>query len=122
MCDGKSVLIVDDSRVSRMMIRAIIGDTHPDWRVTEAGSGDEVLSRQGDNDFDLVILDYNMGGMDGVTLGDKLKVLHPAARIFLLTANIQDSVQRRAQQSGLQFVRKPITEDRIRGILNSLES
>ena len=122
MCDSKSVLIVDDSRVSRMMIRAIVTDTHPGWRLTEAGSSDEALSVQDGCDFDLVILDYNMPGMDGVTLGGKLKVLHPDAHIYLLTANIQDSVQRRAQQNGLQFVRKPITEDRIQGILNSLES
>lgn len=122
MCDNKSVLIVDDSRVSRMMIRAIITDRYPDWRLSEASSGDEALSTQGDGDFDLVILDYNMPGMDGVTLGGKLKALHPAARIFLLTANIQDSVQRRAQEGGLRFVKKPVTEDRIHGILSSLES
>ena len=37
------LLIVDDSRMSRMMIRAIIADSRPLWRIIEAASGDEAV-------------------------------------------------------------------------------
>lgn len=121
MSERKSVLIVDDSRVSRMMIRAIVTDVHPNWQVSEAASGEDVLSESSDSGYDLIISDYNMPGMDGVTLGRKLGEVYPGAAIFLLTANIQESVQLKAEQSGLHFVKKPITEDRIKGILSSLE-
>ena len=38
---------------------------------------------------------------------------YPNAHIALVTANIQDRVQRRVQDAGLGFIPKPITEDKI---------
>lgn len=35
----KSVLVVDDSRVARMLIRSMILSSHPHWIVTEVASG-----------------------------------------------------------------------------------
>ena len=38
------LLIVDDSRTSRMLIRGLIAQLRPDWRLVEAGNGDEALA------------------------------------------------------------------------------
>lgn len=37
------LLIVDDSRTSRTLIRAMLAQVRPDWRTIEASSGDEAL-------------------------------------------------------------------------------
>lgn len=63
-----TVLVVDDSKVSRMMITAIIKDKHSDWTIIEAGSGNDALSASEGRKLDLCIIDYNMPGMDGLTL------------------------------------------------------
>ena len=114
-----TALIVDDSRVSRMMIRAIISDTKPGWNILEAGSGDEALSITENEPPDIMLLDYNMPGMDGLTLSEKLKDKFPNANISLLTANIQDSTQQKAADLGIAFIGKPITDEKIRGIIKA---
>ena len=39
----KTLLIVDDSRVSRMMIRTFVLAKYPQWIIIEAASGNEAL-------------------------------------------------------------------------------
>jgi|SaaInlStandDraft_4_1057021.scaffolds.fasta_scaffold95908_2 CheY-like chemotaxis protein len=39
----KTILIVDDSRVSRMMIKALLHDLSPGWQVLEAADAEEAL-------------------------------------------------------------------------------
>lgn len=115
-----TALIVDDSRVSRMMIRAIVADAKPDWNIVEAANGDEALSVVEDETPDVMILDYNMPGMDGLMLGEILKEKFPHGHISLLTANIQDSTQQKAAELGISFVGKPITDEKIRGIVEPI--
>ena len=38
-------LIVDDSRLSRLMIRACITQAYPDWAIIEANNGQEALEK-----------------------------------------------------------------------------
>jgi len=115
---SNTVLIVDDSRVSRMMIRAIVLDAHPDWAILEAGNGDEAINVATGKSIQHMILDYNMPGMNGLELADTLIGSHPDAKLTLLTANVQDSIRNRAQEIGVEFVSKPITDEKIRGIIN----
>ena len=116
--DNKTILIVDDSRVSRMMIKAIVIDVCPEWNIIEAANGDDALAKSIDiRAIDIMILDFNMPGMDGLTLAAILKEKYPEAQLSLLTANIQDSIQRKADKLGVGFVKKPITQEKIQGII-----
>ncbi len=109
----KTLLIVDDSKMSRMMIKAIVKEYCPDWNIIEAGSGEEALTVVEGKNIDIMTLDLNMPGMDGLTLGIQLQKQYPSAKISLLTANIQDSVRERVDAAGIAFIPKPITEDKI---------
>lgn len=106
---SKRVLVVDDSRVSRMMIRAIMLDKHPEWTVEEAGTGDEALAKCDGQAFDLMTIDYNMPGMDGLEFAARVRAQGSTARLALLTANIQDAIRDKAVALSVQFVRKPVT-------------
>jgi two-component system chemotaxis response regulator CheY len=86
-----TVLIVDDSRLSRLMIRAFIAQAHPDWTIIEASNGQEALEKTATQTVDLITIDLNMPGMDGLTLATQLKHNHPTACITLVTANIQEN-------------------------------
>ena len=62
---GKTVLVVDDSKVSRMVIKAHILAVHPHWQVVEAGTGDEAVELVARSVPDYCTVDVNMPGMPG---------------------------------------------------------
>ncbi len=108
-----TVLIVDDSRVSRLVARQYILSLRPDWTVVEAGTGEEALARAPEAQPQLVLMDVNMPGMGGIACAEKLRALLPDAHISLLTANVQDATRNRASEIGVGFMEKPITPERI---------
>jgi CheY-like chemotaxis protein len=113
MSQEKQVLLVDDSRISRLMLKAIIQNSYPEWIVSEAEDAMAALVACKENAFDFITLDMNMPGRDGLTVSPELQQACPSARIALLTANFQERVQEEAKEQGLSFIPKPITEDKI---------
>ena len=118
MSENKQVLIVDDSLVSRMMIKKGIEDLCPDWQLMEAKSGEEALDIAGDKAFDFFSIDFNMPGMDGLELMQALNERFPNARKALLTANIQGAIQEQTQSLGGRVINKPITEESIQKLVD----
>ncbi|QYZ65678.1 MAG: response regulator receiver protein [Gammaproteobacteria bacterium (ex Lamellibrachia satsuma)] len=108
-----TMLIVDDSKLSRMMVRAIVKQVQGDWNIIEAENGEDALVKSEAETVDIMTLDYNMPGMDGLTLAEHMRQRFPDASIALLTANIQDTIRLRAESAGVGFIQKPITEDKI---------
>jgi len=119
MAENKTILVVDDSKMSRMMITRIVNTHYPGWTILEAGNGDEALALVEGRQVDIMTLDVNMPGMNGLELGDQLRNRFPDARISLVTANIQKAIKEKAKAAKLQFVPKPITEERILGYLRA---
>ncbi|MBC3871186.1 response regulator transcription factor [Undibacterium oligocarboniphilum] len=109
----KKLLIVDDSKVSRMVIRAHIKAAQPDWEFAEAGSGEEALRVAAEHHPDFCTMDINMPGMLGTDAAEALLKAHPAMRIAIFSANVQDAMQTRANSIGTIFVAKPVTEKSI---------
>ncbi|MYN44297.1 response regulator [Pseudoduganella sp. FT93W] len=120
MTSPKTILIVDDSRVSRMVARNYISLLHADWTIEEAASGEEALLKARSMRPDLVLMDVNMPGMGGIAAAEQLRHEWPAVPISLLTANVQTATRERATALGLGFVEKPITEARIASLLAPL--
>lgn len=112
-----TILVVDDSRVSRMLVRAIIDHADKQAEVIEASNGEEALTKTESSQISIAILDLNMPGMDGLVLATKLLERFPTAKIGLLTANIQDMVRQKAKALGITFIGKPITEEKILGFI-----
>ncbi|RDH91289.1 MAG: response regulator [endosymbiont of Seepiophila jonesi] len=108
-----TMLIVDDSKLSRMMVRAIVGQVQGDWNIIEAENGEDALVKSEAETVDIMTLDYNMPGMDGLTLAEHMRQRFPDASIAMLTANIQDTIRQRAESAGVGFIQKPITEEKI---------
>jgi len=119
MSNKKRVLLVDDSRVSRLMLKAIITSKYSDWEVMEAENADIALSLCLKGGFDFITLDMNMPGRDGLTVSPELQEACPDAKIALLTANFQERVKTKAEEQGLTFLPKPITEEKILSYLAS---
>lgn len=118
----KTILVVDDSRVSRLMSRQFILSMHPDWHIEEADSGEAALVKLDTIVPDLIVLDINMPGMGGLAAVEKLREKRPSVRICLMTANVQDATRAKARAMGVDFAAKPITEASIRQVIAALEN
>ncbi|WP_107872621.1 response regulator [Pseudoduganella sp. UC29_71] len=118
----KQILIVDDSRVSRLMARQYILSLHADWVVEEAASGEEALEKIASFTPALVLIDVNMPGMGGLAAAEQLRQRLPQAHISLLTANVQTATRSRAAEIGVGFMEKPVTEARIAQLVAPLEA
>ena len=112
------LLIVDDSKVSRLMLRAIVEDNLPDTQIFEASDGVEALDQLSQNDaIDMAIVDYNMPGMNGLELWQKIKDQVPHGA--LLTANIQPHIRAEAESLGATFLNKPVSEETVKPFITS---
>jgi len=115
----KHVLVVDDSAISRVMLKSMIEDSFDAIMVKEAETAEQAIERCELDCFDGIILDLNMPGQDGLTVAPRLKELCPDVRIALLTANFQERVQIKAQALGLSFYTKPVTLDKVRDFVTT---
>ncbi len=110
---SKKVLIVDDSMVSRLMIKEIISTAHPEWECFQAANADAAVVECQDKEFDFITLDLNMPGRTGLEAAPDILAQQMNAKVALLTANIQSAIKEKAIDLGLEYVAKPISVDRI---------
>ena len=122
MNDKKTVLVVDDSRVSRMMARQFILSARPEWVVEDAATGEEALEKVKTVQPVLILVDVNMPGIGGMAAAEQLRASCPGTHISLVTANVQNATRNRAHELGIGFMEKPITEARIHALISALST
>ncbi len=113
-----TVLIVDDSKLARIVAGKAVVALQPDWQRVEAANAEEALAKIGSGGVDIALLDFNMPGRDGLDLAAEIRALHPGMPLAVITANVQDEVVMRARAVGAAFVSKPLTEEGLRGFLS----
>lgn len=114
---SKRVLIVDDSLVSRMMIKEIVMSRYPDWECVQAASAEKAVDACNQSQFDFVTLDLNMPGKSGLEAAPEILASQDSAKVALLTANIQSATRDKAEALGIAFITKPISEDGVLGFI-----
>jgi len=112
--EGKHILVVDDHATNRMVFREYLASWN--CRVGEAEKGDEALSRlrdaaNGGDPFHIAILDMQMPGMTGETLGHKIKndPLVENTHLVMATSVGQRGDAERLKKAGFAaFLTKPV--------------
>jgi CheY-like chemotaxis protein len=107
------VLVVDDSKLARMVIANTLQTLHPDWTRVEAGSADEALILVRQASPNIALLDFNMPGRDGLLLAAELRALNPGMPMAVISANHQDEIVRQTHEIGATFLAKPVTEQAL---------
>jgi DNA-binding response OmpR family regulator len=79
----KILLVDDDPAVRKMLTRLLTGEG---YNVLPATNGAEALEFAGHADFNLVLLDLNMPGLDGWDTFEKLAAKHPLLPVIIITA------------------------------------
>lgn len=100
-----SLLIVDDSEPNRLLLKELIEG--PSRRLTLASSGEEAIALAHQQDFDLVLMDIRMKGVDGFEATQALRRINASWRqrpIIAVTAHVMESERRELLQKGLTDV------------------
>ena len=102
------ILLVDDSRTIRNIqknVLAEIGYTE----VVEAGDGMEALSRIAAEKPDLMLVDWNMPNMDGITLVRKIRESDKTTPIIMCTTKGEETDKIWGMRQGaLAYLVKPV--------------
>jgi len=94
------ILIADDHDLVRDTIAAYLGGTEGFTVHTAANLNDAMEVMAGDTSIDLVILDYEMPGMNGLDGLTKLRDRYPSAKAALMSGVANDDTAARAFQRG----------------------
>jgi len=106
-----TVLVVDDSKLARIVAGKVITALQPDWLRVEASNAEEALRTVAEQTIDVAILDFNMPEKDGLALAAELRAAHPQMPIAVITANVQDEIIANVRALNATFVAKPVTEE-----------
>jgi len=113
-----TVMIVDDSKLARIVASKALAQLQPEWSKVEAGSAREALEVIENETVDVSLIDFNMSETDGLELAAELRAMRPEMPIAIITANIQDEIIARAREVGAAFIAKPVTSDGLSGFLS----
>lgn len=113
-----TALIVDDSKLARIVVGKLLRQLKPDWEVVEAADADAALATAAGRRLDVAILDFNMPGKDGLELAADLRGTRPEMPIAVVSANIQDEIIARARSVNATFLPKPLTEEALSGFVS----
>lgn len=106
------VLLVDDSGLARRGTRRVLEEAG--YTVVEAEDGLSALERFSIDKPDVVLLDLVMKGMYGLDVLAKLRELDPAARVIVVSADIQTSSRDMVQAAGASgFINKPAAPGQV---------
>jgi two-component system LytT family response regulator len=111
-----NALIVDDERLARNELRRLLEPFSTITVVGEAANADEAEEQVSKLKPDLLFLDINMPGRDGMEL---LEALEPAPHVIFVTAYDEHAVKA-FELNALDYLLKPIDPDRLAAAINKL--
>ena len=107
---GARVLVVDDNRDARTIISSMLESAA--CEVEAVGSGEEGLERALATRFDLILMDCDMPGMDGLETTEALRAsggVHATTVVVGLSGHVLDDARERARAAGMNdYLAKPL--------------
>lgn len=102
------VLVVDDSAATRGLVRRIFTQSRFSLEVEEAAGGSAALKQVLLGHFDIVVLDSDMPGLDGLATLSELKRSRPRIEVIMMTSSRDGNFEARARAAGAAgCLRKP---------------
>ena len=104
---GEKILVVDDNNVLLIVISKMLSLLG--YEVSSADSGANGLNVFRKTNFDIVLSDYDMPGMDGVAFACSVKKCSPRTRVVIMTGAGKETVFSRKSTAVDEVISKPFT-------------
>ena len=99
MVDSISLLVVDDHFLIRDGIRSILSKQDEISVIGEAANAQEAIELLESTPFEVILMDIQMPGMNGIDATKEIIRRHPGQKIIALSMNINRSKGKRKQPS-----------------------
>ena len=110
--DTYNLLVVDDEEVIREGMSRIL--EAEGYHITTSASGRTAIEKIQERDFDVVITDLKMPGMDGIEVLKTIKILQPEVPVIIITGySTVDTAVDAMKNGAFDYIAKPFTSDLI---------
>ncbi|WP_026508288.1 response regulator [Butyrivibrio sp. MC2013] len=124
---GVRILCVDDNEMNLTVIRGLLKRTHAD--IVTASSGMEAVETVAHHDFDIILMDHRMPGMDGEEAMRRIRRIFKEGKgraepyIIALTANEEEGIRTKYIRMGFDdYLAKPVKDHYLDEILCKFET
>jgi DNA-binding NarL/FixJ family response regulator len=98
---GARILVVDDNEAMRRTLRNLL-ETQDEWKVCdEASDGREAVEKFDREKFDVVVLDFQMPGMNGLEAAKEITSRSPST-ILMVTLHYSPQLAKEARKVGIR--------------------
>jgi len=120
MNNQASILIVDDDLGMGETLSDIMKDKG--YRSVIASDGYEAIQKVKEMDFDVILMDIRMPGMNGVETFKQIKSIQPGTAVVMMTAYAVDNLVREAQREGVcNVIHKPFDMESVLGLIEGVK-
>jgi len=115
------IAIIDDSMFMRCLIRSVLLEAQPQAEIVDFSDAALALTALPALTPDIITLDMLMPGMNGLAFLEQLRVTTHAARVIVISADVQKTIRQKCHALGAtDFIEKPITPEKLQMVLGKL--
>ena len=113
-----AIILVEDEPDILIILHRLMRDLTGGYDIVTVNGGAEALAQIALRPVPLVITDYNMPGMNGLDLVQKVKAAAPTTVLVMATAYATPELEKRARMAGVDyFIRKPFVFEQLEAIV-----
>jgi PAS domain S-box-containing protein len=121
--DSLAVLLVEDNDANRRVVQLMLEDLG--LKVDEAADGFQAIERARSRQYDVILMDVQMPGLDGLQAARRIRVeqrVKPPI-ILALTANVMEGDEAKCREAGMDgYLSKPLRLETLAAVLAPLAS
>jgi len=119
----RTVLVVDDSRIMRNIVKNTFATMNIPCQFVEAGNGKEALAQLEQQEIHLVLLDWNMPELSGLDFLKKIRAMdkYKALPVIMVTSEAaRYNVIEALKNGATDYIIKPVNEKSFREKLSKI--
>jgi DNA-binding NarL/FixJ family response regulator len=99
------ILLADDNERVRPMLCNVISEADPSWEIcSEVPNGQLAVEKAAELKPDLVVLDFSMPVLDGISAGRQIRAMLPDVPVLLYTFTTSARIENAAKEAGINAV------------------